>query len=82
MINDEREQMMRMAEMLLPLLYANMPKNIKEHLNAKAEGLGISGDAFLVQTVEQTIWSRELATADSATVLTAIKERLLKCWAD
>jgi len=78
MFNEEREQVMKTAEMLLPLYYANMPKNLKGQLHAKAETLGMSGDAFLIRLVEETIWSRKLATADSTTVIAAIKERLLK----
>jgi len=69
---------MKTAEMLLPLYYANMPKNLKGQLYARAETLGMSGDAFLIRLVEETIWSRKLATADSTTVIVAIKERLLK----
>jgi len=78
MSNEEREQTMKMAEMLLPLYYVNMPKNLKGQVHAKAESLGISGDAFLIRLVEKMLWSRALATADMETTIAAIKERLSK----
>jgi len=37
-----------------------------------------SGEAFLIQAVEKTLWSRGLATADSETALAAIKGQLSK----
>ena len=76
MTNDEREYAMKTAEMVLPLRYANMPQNLKNRLHAKVETLEMSGDAFLTQLIEKTLWSRALATANLETTIVTIRERL------
>ncbi len=55
-----------------------MAPELKERLHSQADSLGMSDNAFVIQSIQKALGERELTSADIVLAIKAIEERLDK----